>query len=144
MGRCSPGPGSPVRSTSVFSGLSAWRREPELYQNTSDMSPVDSLVLTMLSPSEPPGRVSVLTVMSGLAFSNAAITAFAGLTVVSALSVSRVISVLPELEPEELEQAASGMSAEAATTAIANLEPELFMGEPPQHWGAHSRWCHRF
>ena len=32
---------------------------------TSVMSPVDSRVLTMLSPSVPPGRVSTLTVMSG-------------------------------------------------------------------------------
>ncbi len=47
------------------SGAIAWNSDPELYPNTSVMSPVDSRVLTMLSPSVPPGRVSTLMVMSG-------------------------------------------------------------------------------
>ena len=57
--------GSPVRSTSVCDGLSACRSEPELYQKMSVMSPVASLVLTMLSPSVPPGRLWTLMVTFG-------------------------------------------------------------------------------
>ena len=71
-----------------------------MYSNTSAMSPVDSLVLTRLSPSAPPGRVSSLTVMSGLASSNALITASAILMLLGSLLVRNVIS-LPELLSSE-------------------------------------------
>src|SRR5206468_5299816 len=115
--------GSFVRSTSVFSGDRACSSEPELYQKTSCMSPVDSLVLTRLSPSEPPGRVSVFTLMSGLAFSNAATSAAAALTVASPLSTNKVIVVLPEpeLELDELPHAAIVTRAVTATAAAASL-----------------------
>ena len=62
---------------------------------TSDMSPVASRVFTRLSPSEPPGRVSCLIVMLGLAAVKASITAFALATSVSVAPVRSVISVAP-------------------------------------------------
>src|SRR4029453_13437931 len=64
---------------------------------TSAISPVESRVLTRLSPSEPPGRVSCLTVMFGLAAWKAAITAFALATSVSVAPVRNVIVVAPAL-----------------------------------------------
>ena len=57
--------GSPERSTSVSVGFSAWSSEPELYQKMSVISPVARRVLTMLSPSVPPGRVSMAMVTFG-------------------------------------------------------------------------------
>src|SRR5689334_7783262 len=66
------------------------------------MSPVDRRVLTRLSPSDPPGRVSSLTVMVGLAAWNALITAFALATVGSSLPERNVIVVVPPLPPEPL------------------------------------------
>ena len=56
---------SPVSGTRFCWGLRAWNSEPELYRKTSVISPVESRVLTMLSPSAPPGRVCTWTVMSG-------------------------------------------------------------------------------
>src|SRR5689334_16086273 len=66
------------------------------------MSLVDKRVLIRLSPSEPPGRVSILTVMPGLAFSKAAITAFPLATEASSFGERNVIVVplpLPLLLP---------------------------------------------
>ena len=57
--------GSFERSTSVSAGCKAWSSEPELYQKISVMSPVARRVLTMLSPSVPPGRLSTLMVTLG-------------------------------------------------------------------------------
>ena len=57
--------GSPEMSTIVSAGFSACRREPELYQKMSSMSPVARRVLMMLSPSVPPGRVSIVNVTFG-------------------------------------------------------------------------------
>src|SRR5690349_15955432 len=57
------------------------------------MSLVDNRVLIRLSPSEPPGRVSILTVMPGLAFSKAAITAFPLATEASSFGERNVIVV---------------------------------------------------
>ena len=57
--------GSPDMSTSVSVGFSAWSSEPELYQKMSVISPVARRVLTMLSPSVPPGRVSTSIVTLG-------------------------------------------------------------------------------
>ena len=57
--------GSPERSTSDSVGFSACSSEPELYQKMSVISPVESRVLTMLSPSVPPGRVSISNVTFG-------------------------------------------------------------------------------
>ena len=56
---------SPEMSTIVSAGFSACRSEPELYQKMSSISPVARRVLTMLSPSVPPGRVSMLIVTFG-------------------------------------------------------------------------------
>src|SRR5215471_10694406 len=61
-----------VSGCSVWSGRRAWNRDPVLYRNTSSMVPVDKRVLTRLSPSVPPGRVSTLTVIVGFALWNAA------------------------------------------------------------------------
>ena len=74
--------------------------------------------------------------MSGFAFSNAAITASALLIVVSALSVSSVIVVLPFADPPEAEldrppQAANVTTAAAATAAVDNLRTAIFIGGPP-------------
>src|SRR5919107_3069499 len=60
-----PAHGWSSSGTRFFSGAIAWNSEPELYWKTSLMSPVDSRVLMMLSPSLPPGRVSVLIVTFG-------------------------------------------------------------------------------
>ena len=57
--------GSPDRSTSVSVGFSAWSSEPELYQKMSVISPVARRVLTRLSPSVPPGCVSISMVTFG-------------------------------------------------------------------------------
>lgn len=49
----------------------------------------------MLSPSEPPGRESILTLTSGLTAVKAAIIAFALFVVLSPLSTRKVIDTLP-------------------------------------------------
>jgi len=59
--------GSADRSTSVRSGLIARRSEPVLYMKMSFITPVARRVLTRLSPSLPPGRVSISMAMSGFA-----------------------------------------------------------------------------
>ena len=56
---------SSSRLTSVSSGLSACKSEPELYWKTSSISPVARRVFMTLSPSAPCGRVSTSMVMSG-------------------------------------------------------------------------------
>src|SRR4051794_30501536 len=140
--------GSPVRSTIVCDGFSACSSEPELYQKTSCMSPVDNFVLTRLSPCVPPGRVSVLTVTPGLACWKAFTTSSADLMVVGALSMSSV-SVLPPPPPaapdDELDppprpelQALMVTRAAAATPTVASLRPAIFIEEPPagEGWGS--------
>ena len=85
-------------------GAMAWNSEPELYSKTSAMSPVESWVLTRLSPSPPPGRVSSLTSMSSFSASNALMTASAILTLFGSLLVRNEIVVLPDsssLDPSE-------------------------------------------
>src|SRR5215467_15778681 len=66
-----------VSGCSVWSGCRAWNRDPVLYRNTSSIVPVDSRVLTRLSPSVPPGRVSTLTVIVGFAWWKAVARSFA-------------------------------------------------------------------
>ena len=75
------------------------------------MSPVASLVLTRLSPSEPPGRVSVLIVIPGLAAWKAAMMAFALATSVSPFPVRKVISVAAALPSALTAAEASGATA---------------------------------
>src|SRR3954470_23419013 len=133
--------GSPVRSTSVWDGLSACRSEPELYQKTSCMSPVDSLVFTRLSPWVPGGRVSVLTVTPGFAFWKASTTSCADLTTSAALPMSSVsvppplpppAALLDEFAPPSPElHAVIVTRAAAAAPAVASLRPAIFIGEPP-------------
>src|SRR3954471_2396558 len=132
--------GSPVRSTSVWDGLSACRSEPELYQKTSCMSPVESLVFTRLSPWVPGGRVSILTVTPGFAFWKASTTSCADLTTSAALPTSSVRVLLPpppalpldeEPPPRPELQAVMVTRAAAATPAVASLRPAIFIGEPP-------------
>ena len=94
-------------------GAIAWNSDPELYSKTSAMSPVDSRVLTRLSPSPPPGRVSSLTVMSGLASSNALITASAIMTLFGSLLVRNVIS-LPEAAVVRAAEPAAGRQGQRA------------------------------
>jgi hypothetical protein len=127
-----------------LAGSSAWSRDPELYQKTSSIEPVDSFVLTRLSPSVPPGWISVLTVTPGFAFWKASTTDFAALMVAAVLSMNRLI-VLPPFEPPpppellvpprpEL-QAVMVINAPTATPAVASLRPAIFIGEPPERRG---------
>src|SRR6478609_8159253 len=82
-----------------LAGSSAAISEPELYWNTSVMSPVASRVLTMLSPSVPWARVSSFTVTPVFLALNASISACSGLTVWSELSASTVMVVAPAAPP---------------------------------------------
>ena len=99
----------------------------------------------MLSPSDPPGRVSVLTVMPGLAAWNASITALALATSVSVLPVSQVIVTAPALPwpppppplllprlPALHPAANSVVAAARATSAIPRWPVLLFLIEPPK------------
>src|SRR4051812_6852619 len=86
----------------VWLGLSAWRSEPGLYQNTSSISPVDSLVLTMLSPSVPPGTMSVLIFMVGLARMKASASALVVVTVGWSLPMRNDrVTGPPSADPDE-------------------------------------------
>src|SRR3954467_5631438 len=133
--------GSPVRSTIDCAGLSAWSKEPTLYQKTSCMSPVDSLVFTRLSPWVPGGRVSVLTVTPGFAFWKASTTSCADLTTSAALPMSSVsvppplpppAALLDEFAPPSPElHAVIVTRAAAAAPAVASLRPAIFIGGPP-------------
>src|SRR4029453_1085911 len=96
-----PAQASPVIGVRFCLGFRAWNREPELYRKTSVISPVDSRVLTMLSPSLPPGRVCTWTVMSGFLAWKAAPRACAGLRLASALSTRKVRVVPPPLSSLE-------------------------------------------
>ena len=66
-----------------------------MYRKTSVISPVESRVLTMLSPSLPPGRCCTWTVMSGFLAWKASARPSAGLTLPSALSTRKVSVVAP-------------------------------------------------
>ena len=109
---------------------------------TSAISPVASFVFTRLSPSEPPGRVSSLTVMLGLAAWKASITAFALATSVSEDPWRNVISVAPALpSPLLLPRLPALQPANSSTPAVPaaiSATPRLavlvnFM-EPPELW----------
>src|SRR4051812_25185807 len=112
----------------------AWNSEPELYSNTSAMSPVDSLVLTRLSPSLPPGRLSTLTVMFGFLALKSLTTFSAALRLFSSLLVRNVSVTLPPL-PLSLEPRLPALHAPSTRqlTAAAARTPALrnFMKEPP-------------
>jgi hypothetical protein len=101
---------------------------------TSDISPVANRVFTILSPSEPPGRVSSLIVMSGLAALKASTTALALATSVSVAPWRNVIvtaladappppSLLPRLPA--LQPAATSVLAVARATSAALRRPDL-------------------
>src|SRR3954451_25444222 len=91
-----------VSGTRFCCGLIAWNSDPELYSNTSLMSPVDNRVLTRLSPSEPPGRVSTFTVMFGFAAVKSLTIWLAVFTVASPLSTRKVRLTFPPLSPLSL------------------------------------------
>src|SRR3954468_17201783 len=110
--------------------------------NTSAMSPAESRVLTRLSPSDPPGRVSCLMVMLGFAAVKALITAFALATSVSVVPVRNVIVVLaalPELPGSLLPRlpalqpaATRALVAAKATSATPRRRPDVLnLMEPP-------------
>src|SRR5215207_3244725 len=106
------------------------------------MSPVDSRVFTRLSPSEPPGRESSLTVISGLAALKASIIALALATSVSVLPWRNVIVTAPAEPPAPpssllprlpaLQPAANSTLAVAMATSAAWRGPDLLkLMEPP-------------
>jgi hypothetical protein len=114
---------SPSAGTIVWVGFSAWKSEPELYPKMSVMSPVDSRVLTMLSPSPPCGRCSTSMVTSGFASLNASARPSAMEMVVSELStrkdsVTLPSSLLPPPSPPPQAVRASELTATPATTAV--------------------------
>src|SRR5215204_4284491 len=106
---------------------------------TSDISPVANRVFTKLSPSEPPGRVSCVILIFGLAAWNASITAFAPATSVSVAPVRNVIVVAPALPSPlllprlpALQPAATSVLAVARATSAALRRPDLWnFIEPP-------------
>jgi hypothetical protein len=104
-----------------WAGLSDCSSEPELYQNTSVISPVDSRVLTTLSPSVPCGRVSVLILIVGLAFWKASTSPLACVRVDSLLSIRKdSVTVPPPESPPDSPpepQAVTAARASAATAA---------------------------
>src|SRR5690242_14155259 len=106
----------------VCDGLSAWSRAPELYQNTSVISPVDNRVLTMLSPWLPPGCCSILSLILGLAFMKPFASAVDVATVDGSLPVMNDRVTLPpapelEADPQEL-RAATARAVRAAPSAL--------------------------
>src|SRR5215203_4845290 len=114
---------------------------------TSDISPVANRVFTRLSPSEPPGRVSCVILMLGLAAWNASITAFAPATSVSVFPLRNVIVVAPALPSPPLlprlpalQPAAIRVLAVARATSAALRRPDLwnFMEPPNSGWSANS------
>ena len=119
--------------TRFATGEIAWNNDPELYSKTSAMSPVDRRVLTRLSPSAPPGRVSSLTAMSGFAFWNAAIAVSASLTLFWSLLVRNVIWVFPDVSPslepsEPALQAAIDSAPAIRAAAVATLRRREVLG----------------
>src|SRR5206468_10304130 len=101
------------------------------------MSPVDSLVLSMLSPWVPPGRVSIFTSTPGLAFLNPSMTACADLTTAASCPTSSERVLLPpppalpldddDPPPRPELHALMVTSAAAATPAVASLRPAIFI-----------------
>src|SRR4029450_13310890 len=129
--------GAQVRGTRFCCGLRAWNSDPELYRKTSVISPVESRVLTMLSPSLPPGRVCTWTVMSGFLAWKAAARPCAGLVLPSLLS-TRKLSVAPpllSLEPRlpALQAPSTRMQATtAARSGIGRHGLARLMSGPPR------------
>ena len=100
---------------------------------TSDISPVANRVFTRLSPSEPPGRVSCVILMLGLAAWKASITAFAPATSVSVFPVRKVIvcgaGLAPCVAAAETSRAAARekQSARGARSHQRNAAPGCLM-----------------
>src|SRR4029450_11161272 len=113
---------SPVSGTRFFWGLRAWNSDPELYRKTSVISPVESRVLTMLSPSAPPGRCCTWTVMSGFLAWKASARPCAGLVLPSLLSTRKVSVVPPPLSLEPRLPELQGPSARMQVPVAAKSE----------------------
>ena len=108
------------------------------------MSPVDSFVLTRLSPSEPPGRVSVLDRDAGVGGLEGLDQGLRARDSVSPFAVSNVISWrrhclpplllprLPALQPANISAAA----VPAATSATPRRAVVMNFMEPPR-----VMWC---
>src|SRR4051812_45170862 len=94
------------------------------------MSPVESRVLTRLSPSVPPGRGSALTVIEGLALWKALTRSLANVVLAGSLpAASSEMVVAPPDPPDELQPArAAPMSAtppRVAATRVAVLRENI-------------------
>src|SRR5215467_9480574 len=98
-----------VSGCSVWSGCRAWNRDPVLYRNTSSMVPVDKRVLTRLSPSVPPGRVSTLTVIVGFAEWKAAAMSFANFVAAGSFPPAISVIVVGPFELLELDEQATSI-----------------------------------
>src|SRR3954451_2042323 len=116
---------SSVSGVRLVFGSICWNSDPELYENTSSMDWVDSRVLIRLSPSAPPGRVSIFSVTSSFfalkSFTSAVVIA----TVASPLSTRNVIVVPlpPLLEPRE--PALQAVRASEPTATPVTIAQEL-------------------
>src|SRR5215831_8741435 len=104
-----------VSGCSVWSGCRAWNRDPVLYRNTSSMVPVDKRVLTRLSPSVPPGRVSTLTVIVGFALWKAAARSFANFVAAGSFPPAINEMVVGPLELFALDEQAASAAPRRAT-----------------------------
>src|SRR6266516_2580680 len=94
--------GSLVTGRRLFCGLICWNSDPELYRRTSSMAPVDRRVFTRLSSSVPPGPMSSLMVILGLAAWKSLASCCAVLmacSVLPTMKLSVTAPFLPELEP---------------------------------------------
>src|SRR4051794_40364758 len=117
--------GRSFSGTRFFSGAMAWNSEPELYSNTSSMSPVDSRVLIRLSPSLPPGRDSTLMVTSGFLALKSFTSWLAMVMVLGALSTRKFSVTLPPLLSLEPRLPALHAPSTRPVTAAAARTPAL-------------------
>src|SRR3954468_4904604 len=106
--------------TRFFSGAMAWNSEPELYSNTSLMSPVESRVLTRLSPSVPAGRVSTLIWMFGFLAVKSLASWLPILTVSAPLSTRKERLTLPPPLESSLEPRLPALHAVSAIDPAAS------------------------
>src|SRR5687767_14342821 len=106
----------------------------------SVMSPVDSRVLTMLSPSPPCGRLSTLMDSSGYLALNAFASASAVLTVDGSLS-TRYDSAVPSPSLSPRLPGVHAVTASRPDTAASNAVRPILMGVLRMMVSEGRRWC---
>src|SRR3954453_13001957 len=119
---------SSVSGVRLVFGSICWNSDPELYENTSSIDWVDNRVLIRLSPSAPPGRVSILTVTSSFLALKSLTRAWVDATVAAPLSPRnvRVVPLPPLLEPREPALQAVRASESTATPVTIAQERRFF------------------